>query len=245
LLVAQERESLARRENLAAQIGQELSSVAEPVETAHEEFQILRSPQAIADRFARLQLEAKRQVDAIIKAPVIIPRNKDNPAQQKAQRRGVRFRGLYERAAIEHPDVKPYLQEWISGGEEARVYDGEVPHKLMIFDRTIGMLPLVKRGDQTPTLIIRNERVAESLSMLFDFLWEQAKPFVDYMRLPKKSVKPVQRLAKQRHAAILHRSRNSGDKKSDRHTPLAVARKSAKQGSVQVRASFKPKQKIT
>jgi sugar-specific transcriptional regulator TrmB len=191
-LVIQDKEDVSRREKLATQLGAQLSSLAESTETRSEELvQVIRSPQAIAERFARLQLEAKRQVDAIIKAPVLIPRNKENPAQLKAQRRGVRFRGLYERAAIEHPDVKPYLDTWVGGGEEARVYDGEVPHKLAIFDREVVMLPLIKRGDQTPTLVIRNERVAESLSMLFDFLWKQAEPLAAYARPSKKVVKPL------------------------------------------------------
>lgn len=175
-LIVREREDLIQRERLATQLAQRMAPFVTSTEASPEELiQVVRNPKVIAERFDRLQLESKRQVDAIIKAPILNPAN-GNPAQQKAQRRGVHYRGLYERAAIEEPAVKPFIEGWIAAGEEARVYDSELPNKLMIFDSEIVLLPLTMPGDQMRALFIRHTQLAMSLSLLFEFLWDRAKP---------------------------------------------------------------------
>ncbi len=89
-------------------------------------------------------------------------------------RRGVRYRCIYERAIIDTAEVKPYLSSWIAAGEEARVHEGELPHKLAIFDRQNILMPLITPGGNGRTLFIRHPQLATSLGMLFDFLWERA-----------------------------------------------------------------------
>jgi sugar-specific transcriptional regulator TrmB len=175
-LIEREQETLAQRKDLAARVGQRLAALAEPVESAPEELiQIIRNPKVVTERFRRLQLEAERQVDVINKRPFLSPRQ-GNPAQKKAQRRGVRYRALYERAALDDPAIAPFVAGWIAAGEESRVCRVEPPHKLAIFDAEAVMMPLIMPGDQTRTLIIRHPQLAQSLSMLFEFLWERAEP---------------------------------------------------------------------
>ena len=175
-LVVREREMLAERERVADKLGQRLASLVSPTETLPEELiQVIRNPKVIAERFDRLQLEAERQVDGFIKGPILNPAN-GNPAQQKAQRRGVRYRGLYERAALEEPALKPFIEGWVAAGEEIRVYDGELPHKLAIFDSEIVLLALSVPGEQMRALFIRHPQLAMSLRLLFESLWERAAP---------------------------------------------------------------------
>ena len=175
-LVAQEKEAIAQRENLASQLGERISSLAEPAEAAPKELvQVIRSPRAVAERFERLVLEAKREIETFVKGPILNP-HRGNSAQKKAQRRGVRIRALYERALVEDPAVKPYLEEWVKGGEVARVYDGELPHKLVIFDHEVVLMPLVMPREQTQTLLIRNPQLALSLSLAFEHVWDRAEP---------------------------------------------------------------------
>src|SRR2546425_6782140 len=62
-LVAQEKEAISQRERLARHLGDRLSSSVEPIEAGPDELiQVIRSPRAVAERFERLQLEAKRQI---------------------------------------------------------------------------------------------------------------------------------------------------------------------------------------
>ncbi len=210
LLVARERETILQRESLAEQLGHRLASlVREPENSTDEPLQVIRNRQVFADTFDRLQLEAERQVDIIVKAPILNPR-KENPAQQKAQRRGIMFRCLYEQAALEDPDIKPYVEGWIAGGEEARVYVGELPYKLSVFDSEVVLLALNRPGDHLWQLLIGREQLAKSLSMLFEFLWERGEP------IPPKKTKLASKIR-----VTGKRTDNAG-----RHTnrlPLATA----------------------
>jgi len=195
-LVASERQSLAARENLASQLGRQLALLAIPNDNGRDGvIQVVRNPQVTAERYDRLQLEAQRQVDVITKAPILNP-HRDNPAQEKAQQRGVRFRSIYERAALQDDAIKPYLAQWVAAGEEARVYNGELPHKLAIFDSQVVVLPLDVPGDQMRTLFIKNAQLAMSLSVMFDFFWQRSQPITasglkrtDSRDLPTKSDK--------------------------------------------------------
>jgi len=185
-LVAREREALRRQQQLAAEtveqrdrlardLGDRLSSIAEPVETTPDELiQVIRSPRGVAERVERLQNEAKRSIEVFIKAPFFLPPG--NPAEEKTLRRGLRVRAVYERAALDVADVKPYLESWIARGEEARVYEGELPHKLAIFDRHSVLVHLSMPGDQMRTLYIRHPELAMSLGAAFDSFWERANP---------------------------------------------------------------------
>ncbi len=185
-LVTREQEALAQRKDLAGRLGQRLATLAEPVEPAPEELiQVLRNPRAVAERFDRLQLEADEQIDSLIKAPFFC--RPSNPAQEKAQKRGVKVRSLYERAVMDDASVAPYLADWVAAGEEARIYDGELPHKLAIFDKQIVLMPLIMPADQTRTVLIRHPQLAQSLSMFFEFLWKDAEPIAVPPRKKNKS----------------------------------------------------------
>jgi predicted DNA-binding transcriptional regulator len=175
----QRQEELLQREQVADELAQELKSQATPAATDAEAkvVQVLRDPRAVLDCFNRLQREAKHCVDGIIKAPVLMTGTPGgNPLEEEGQKRGVHYRALYEKAILEQPYVKPYLKAWIDGGEEARVFDGELPHKLMIFDQRIVMVPLIMPDAKTRALLIRHPQLAKSLVLLFEFWWAQSKP---------------------------------------------------------------------
>src|SRR5438552_5098219 len=175
-LMAADKEELVNRERLTAEMIERISTLEERAETPPDEvIQVIRSPRAVAERFERLVLEAEREIETFVKGPILNP-HRGNSAQKKAQRRGVRIRALYERALVEDPAVKPYLEEWIAGGEMARVYDGELPHKLVIFDHEVVLMPLAMPGEQTKTLLIRHPQLAQSLSLAFQHVWDRAEP---------------------------------------------------------------------
>jgi HTH-type transcriptional regulator, sugar sensing transcriptional regulator len=176
-LITREKQELSNRERLAGELADKLESVTEPFDpTAEVEvIQVLRDPRLIAERFERLELEAERQIEVFNKPPVI--GRIDNPAQNTAMRRGVRVRGIYEQTAINDSALEPYLSKWIAAGEEVRFYEGDLPHKLALFDRQIVLIPLVTPSGQGSALFIRHPQLALSLGMLFDSFWERSKPF--------------------------------------------------------------------
>jgi hypothetical protein len=78
---------------------------------------------------------------------------------------------------VDAPEIKPYLSKWIAAGERARVHDGKLPHKLAIFDKQSILIPLVPPGPgRILFLSIGHSQLAASLGLLFELLWESAKP---------------------------------------------------------------------
>lgn len=175
-LVRHEREQLLHHEQIVEGLSQQLAALAEEsTETAPQDvIQVIRNRRAIAERYERLQLEAERSIDAFTKPPFFM--RAGDPAEEKALRRGVRVRNLYEKAAVEDPAIKPYFYQWLAAGEEARIYDGELPHKLVIFDAQIVLLPLFRPGEQVNTVVVHHAQLAQSLSLAFDHVWEKAEP---------------------------------------------------------------------
>lgn len=191
-LIAREKEELASRERLAGELADKLESVAEPFDPSAEVevIQVLRDSRLISDRFQRLELEAERRIEIFCKVPLYT--RVDNPAQDRAMRRGIVFRGIYEEAAINDQTFEPYLSKWIANGEEARVYKGELPHKLALFDRQSVLLPLVSANGQGSTLFIKHPQLARSLGMLFDSFWERSSPLpVSRAKRIKEASKPA------------------------------------------------------
>lgn len=188
-LLEHDKEALLQRERLTHELVERISSLEEQEEAAPDEIiQVIRSSRAIVERYDRLQLEAERQIDVFNKPPFFS--RGGNPALEKALRRGVRARGLYEKAALDDPAVKPYFTGWIAAGEETRIYDGELPHKLAIFDSQVVLMPLIRLGEQTKTLLVRHPQLAQSLSLAFEHIWERSKP-VALARKGKSTKPPV------------------------------------------------------
>jgi HTH-type transcriptional regulator, sugar sensing transcriptional regulator len=176
-LIKREKEELIERENLAGVLANELKSEG-PGENAlaSEVIQILKDPRVVAERFERLEHAAKQQIDVFVKAPVFL--GGGNPAEEKSLQRGVRNRAIYERAILDQPNIKPYLGKWMKDGEEMRVYEGELPHKLAIFDSEIVLMPLIRPHEQTKTVVIRHPQLAQTLTVAFNHFWEQSQPII-------------------------------------------------------------------
>src|ERR1700730_283688 len=195
-LIAREEQTLSERQQIAKELAKALPQVPDDVEDALDDFvQVIRTPQLIGERLNRLQLEANRLVEAIVKAPIMV-RPVWNPAQKKALARGVHYKGLYERAAIEDPTIAPYIDSWLAQGEEARVFNGELPYKFFVFDQEIVVSTLVRRSGQPTALLVRHTPYARSMSILFNFFWTQAKPLGAPRSTAKKtSAKPIVKTA--------------------------------------------------
>jgi len=196
---------MLERERITREVIERISSLEEPEEAAPEELvQVIRSPRAVTERFHRLQLEAERQIDVFTKPPFF--GRIGNPAEEKALHRGVHVRSLYEKAALEEPAVKPYFATWIAAGEEARIYDGELPHKLAIFDSKVALMPLLLPGEQMKAVVIRHAQLAQTLSLAFQYVWDRAEPVAALSKASAKQGKTdhagqrISRNGRRRHA---------------------------------------------
>jgi sugar-specific transcriptional regulator TrmB len=176
-LVVREEHTLAERQQIAKELAETLAPLAVDADSTFEDsVQLIRTPHLMGERAQRLMLEATRLVEIVVKAPIFNIRPW-NPAQRKAMQRGVHIKALYEGAVLEDPNIAGVLHGFIEAGEEARIYDGELPYKLAVFDQGTVLLTLPKRNGQ-PTaaaaMLIRNAPFARSMSIVFDFFWNQA-----------------------------------------------------------------------
>jgi sugar-specific transcriptional regulator TrmB len=179
-LFQHERDAIARREFLADRVMPQLEALFQEAEGDPEEhvIEVLRSTSSIGERLERLQLEAEREIDVLVKAPAIATRA-GNPAELRSLRRGVRHRGLYEEEVLETPEVRPHLSAWVRAGEEIGIYPGKLPLKMVMTDRRNVLIPLAGTGGREgiTTLLIRHPSLGAALHMLFEHLWEQSRPF--------------------------------------------------------------------
>jgi sugar-specific transcriptional regulator TrmB len=172
-LITREKESLEQRELLATQLGRRMKSFASLSESASADLiEVIRHPKVVGERFERLQLQAEKSIDVFVKPPVFV--RAGNPIQEQVLRRGVRCRGLYEKGTLDAPSIKS-LRVWIGRGEQARVYPGQLPHKLAIFDSETVLMPLTRPGEQTKTVLIRHAQLAETLTVAFNHFWDHAE----------------------------------------------------------------------
>lgn len=174
-LIAQEEQALAHRKEIAKALREQLITVTQSTEAIPDEIiKVLRDPRSVSQHFQRLQLDARKTVEVFCKPPYLNP--DDIKTERKISRRGIQVRGIYERGEFEDSPFKPYFYEWFSAGEEGRIYDGKLPHKMVIIDSEIVLLPLFTPGEEMRALVIRNAQLGESLSLAFRFIWARSVP---------------------------------------------------------------------
>ena len=181
-LIAAEKEKLVEAESLAAHLIRDIQSTAEKKQNASESrlIEVLRDPRAYKQRCDQLLRAAQQEVDVFVKAPFFVKPSdgQNNPEETKGLRRGVVHRAIYEAAILEDDHVAPYLKQWIKAGEEARVYQDELPLKLVLFDSKIAWMPLETQTPRHPivSVLIRHPALTRALGLLFDYLWQESVP---------------------------------------------------------------------
>jgi HTH-type transcriptional regulator, sugar sensing transcriptional regulator len=175
-LLERERAELQSRERRLEQALPRLTELFEQSSGVTGEIvEVLRTPRLVGERFDRLQADARHTVEVVVRGPVQV--GGANEAEVAALRRGVRARAIYDRGVLDDPSVVRHLGSWISEGEQARVYPGELPMKFALFDSHIVMMPLVAPGvTGVVAIIVRNHQLAAALGMLFNTLWDSAVP---------------------------------------------------------------------
>ncbi len=145
--------------------------------------EVIHGNELIAERVDQLLRSAKDEVTFVDKPPYAQPPSVLHPAERELLGRGVRFRGVYERSALELHDLTSDLEAGLALGEEARVVT-VAPLKMIVVDRQSGLVPL-RSGLPVlgSALVIRPCALLDALSALFGFLWQEGLP----LRLPGRA----------------------------------------------------------
>ncbi|RYB94803.1 hypothetical protein EUA93_10845 [Nocardioides oleivorans] len=171
LIVEREEEIRRAQLELGRLTEQYRGSVAD--RTGTDVVDVVRGPQAVADRFAQMQRGATSEVVALVKSSVAIVTAEENSASEDvALARGVAYRVVLERAAFERPGFMDRVVESVAAGETVRVADS-LPLRLMIADRSLALLPLAPTASDVGggALLVHESGLLDALLHLFDLVW--------------------------------------------------------------------------
>lgn len=138
---------------------------------------VLTNRDEISAMARSIQADAKVQVRAFDRPPYVDRPGSNLALQIERERRGVRHRVVYDRAAVawrgrlDH-DIAPSAR----AGERARVRP-ELPLKLILCDDRMGMIPfsLAPRGEAAAYVVHRSSLLA-ALAALFEAEWDRGVP---------------------------------------------------------------------
>jgi len=139
--------------------------------------ELVTGTDAVNRRFEQLQLSAKREVQVLDTPPYAGQGGRPNDVELECLARGVIYRGIYDRAALEAaPGTINAIARYAAAGEQAR-FISHLPFKLATFDRELGFVPLISnQTDVASFIVIRSCSLLDALLYLFDTLWGQATP---------------------------------------------------------------------
>ena len=122
--------------------------------------------------YSKLYNSARSEIVVFQRAPILLPAARQSNPLPK----GVRVRTVTEAECLELPGMLDWIRHDMQRGEEARTYPS-LPFKMMIVDRSIGLLTLVT-DPEAPTLLVHRSALLEALCLLFEFAWEKATPIL-------------------------------------------------------------------
>lgn len=168
-LVIQRQAQLEQVRATAARFAEQVresAAIASPLEV----IEVINGAPAMTWRFDQLQREAEREVCILDRPPYA---RVENPVGLEQLAAGVKYRTIYEQAALSSPGQMDLFEEFVTAGEQARVTQG-LPAKLGLVDARIAFVPLypVVSGG----LVIHPSPLVDSLVTLFEGLWERAVP---------------------------------------------------------------------
>ena len=167
-----------------AEEGRSGSAARAPVEVV----EVVLGREGVLQRWAQLQQIATQELLAFDRPPYSRPVPEVNPDEDVGLRRGVSYRIIYSREALEWPGMLPHIEQYVKAGEDARVLP-EVPMKLDIVDRKLGLVPLTlgDPGRIEGALLVHPSPLLETLTVLFETLWERAVPLRAALESPEAS----------------------------------------------------------
>ena len=136
---------------------------------------VVRGADAIRQRFEQLQLAAREEVMAFVKAPTALVSTAENTAEDEAVARGVRYRVLMEREMLDdEPGLFDHLVGAVAAGEEVRMTD-TLPIKLLIVDHEFALVPMgTAEAPVHGALLVRRSGLLDALCALYESEWSKA-----------------------------------------------------------------------
>lgn len=174
--ILEQHQTLLRLRDEMQTLQQRYLSYGQSSEEPQELIRLLTDRGEIGGLSVELCLSAERDVASIETGHFTRPPDPRSARALPAEvlERGVRFRNIYTRTALELPGAQTMLRLSMEAGWECRVYE-QMPMKMVLVDDRAVLLPLDPTGMEGAVLI-RAPVVVAALRMYFELLWGRAVP---------------------------------------------------------------------
>lgn len=177
-LLAEHRYALHKAELALAALAESYRSAAAD-RSSRDLVEVVSGAEAVRQRFDQVQLGALDELLVMAEARYEVVGPGESPAEERAINRGVRYRVILEREALEFPGAIEGLALHMSRSQQSRVVE-RVPAKLIVADHSVALVPLsdgAHPGAGGPVaMIVRAPGLIRLLIGLFESVWERAVP---------------------------------------------------------------------
>ncbi|MFJ9516814.1 helix-turn-helix transcriptional regulator [Kitasatospora sp. NPDC101801] len=175
-LLTGQRHALREAELSAASLA-EAYRVAAADQSHRDLVEVVTGHAAVGHRVAQLQLGATTELLALVTGRHQVVGADATGAETDAVTRGVAYRVVLERPALDTPESVTALFEALDRDQQVRVVD-RVPGKLIVADRARALVPLseARDGAEPVVLSVRAPALVQLMVTLFEQTWEWAHP---------------------------------------------------------------------
>lgn len=149
---------------------------------------VLSNSDRIAARALELARNSRHSVNSCIKRPLILSQEQNWRFLREPLEHGVRYRALYEKAAIEDPELREWIDTMGEWGQEIRLADS-LPVKMQAFDDEAALVSLQDPVGGPPSftaVVVLHRGMVAFLNTAFEALWESSMPFTGSAKGEKK-----------------------------------------------------------
>lgn len=143
--------------------------------------EVVTTSEATLQRWQEVQRSARREVISFDRPPYLT--RGVNRLEQELLAKGISYRCVYDRSALDVPDRMTELLEMARWGEQSRLATG-VPVKMFIADRRIGLISLDESATAESAIVIHASSLLETVVALFEQLWRNAVPLTPLLDGP-------------------------------------------------------------
>jgi sugar-specific transcriptional regulator TrmB len=179
-LIAQGQTDLARARATIDELRRHTDDAAQDASEDDQRVELVADPAAARQILAQLMQSMHAETVMLQCAPVMFSKlDEDDGAETRvladAVARGARVRSVSDAGLLALPGALTRLRRGIDAGEEARVFPA-LPFKLAVFDRRVALVPLDNAAETGRLLLVREPKLLDALSALFESFWQRATP---------------------------------------------------------------------
>ncbi len=186
-LLSERQRTFEQEQAALAQSMQSLLATLSPIFAAgHDQIDpldyvdVLLDRRLVVERAITLAQQTEREICVCFKLPLLGDRAANFAEVAEPLRRGVRYRTIYERSALTDPELRAWITQFVTWGQQARIVTN-LPLKVNLYDRRVALLSLqdpITGALSLTALCVTHPNFGAFLQGAFEQLWADAETLV-------------------------------------------------------------------